>query len=100
MYNVHFIVWFLSSLIDAYQLASKREAIEWERNYMKTQLGHHEAAVDDLARVACKDKLLQWMHHEQSSLMAKIDQFQSRKDVEKQKILDDCIAKCKYCQTY
>lgn len=75
------------------KLASKREAIEWERNYMKTQLGHHEAAVDDLARVACKDKLLQRMHHEQSSLMAKIDQFQSRKDVEKQKILDDCIAK-------
>ena len=49
-----------------------------------------------MARVTWKDKLLQELHREQDSLFAKINQFNDRKDAEKQRMLDNCIEQCKW----
>src|SRR5699024_2058821 len=79
------------------QFQTKQNAIEWERNYMNAQLEqqrHDEAT--EVARMTCKDKLLHSLHKEQDSLFAKINQFHDRKDAEKQKMLDNCIEKCKW----
>lgn len=62
---------------------------------MNAQLEQRRDDTTEVARVTCKDKLLQALHKEQDSLFAKINQFSDRKDVEKQRMLDNCIEKRK-----